>query len=302
MDYSWLHTKQLLICATAVLLAGCTTAPAPTPTPTPRDDSAIRQALVTGVHADTYSLETGPNTYCAVCKSPANWDPQAVIDDPPNCVSCKFASDANMRVAVGNPVVPENQWEGIRCYNCHPVGEDNVAEEALAWWDAETDTHVFQENSTMLCEQCHRDSPAGTTRQRELADSTAHASATCTTCHDPHDGTADCSDCHHAEDTETDFVNACWAQYLAPDAPAHHTDLLCQTCHDAGGLELRPVQDPGEPYPGQWATWRNTLIAGSIPSNHVWVSHNLSAEVDCSRCHYDGNPWELAADVGTASE
>ncbi|MBN2470630.1 MAG: hypothetical protein JXN59_07910, partial [Anaerolineae bacterium] len=58
-----------------------------------------------------------------------------------------------------------------------------------------------------------------------------------------------------------------------------------------------PVEDPDEPYLGQWATWRNTLIAGSIPSNHVWVSHNLSADVDCTRCHYEDNPWELEVDI-----
>jgi hypothetical protein len=289
-----------LVCLAGVMLvAGCVTSPAATPTPTPRDDSAIREALAAGVHADTYSLGTGPNTYCAVCKSPINWDPQAVIDAPPNCVSCKFASDSAIRVAVGNPVVPESEWEGIRCYNCHEVNDDKSVQEAVAWWDAATDTYVPQETSTMLCEQCHRDSPAGATRQRELADSVAHADSTCTSCHDPHSGAATCAECHNAEDTDTAFVSACYGVYLDPEAEAYHPDMLCQTCHDNGGLELRPVEDSDEPYMGQWATWRTTLIAGVIPSNHVWVSHNLAAEVDCSRCHYADNPWNLNVDVGT---
>jgi len=292
-----------LFCLVGVaLLAGCASAPAATPTPTPRDDSAIREALAAGVHADTYSLETGPNTYCAVCKSPANWDPQAVINAPPNCVSCKFESDSAIRVAEGNPIVPEHQWEGIRCYNCHQVDEDGTVQEAIAWWDAATDTYVPQENSTVLCEQCHRDSEAGTMRRREQAESVAHADFTCTSCHDPHSGAADCTECHNSGDTDTAFVTACYDRYLAPEAPERHPDMLCQACHDNGGLEVRPVEEPGEPYQGQWATWRNTLIAGSIPSNHVWVSHNLAAEVDCSRCHYADNPWGLAVDVETRAQ
>ncbi len=291
-----------LLLAATVLLAACGDAPpSPTPTPTARDDSAIRAAMAGGVHADTYSLETGPNTYCARCKSPANWDSAAVINAPPNCVSCKFPSDTAIRVAEGNPVVPEHEWQGIRCYNCHPTSDDDVVAETIAWWDPATDSHQTLDSSTALCEQCHRDSPAGTLRRRGLADSLAHADATCTTCHDPHSGEAACAACHNAEDTETDFVAACWQPYLAPDAPQRHPDLLCQTCHDNAGLALLPVEDPEEPYLGQWAPWRTTLIAGVIPSTHVWVSHNLAAAVDCARCHYVDNPWELAVDVGIES-
>lgn len=302
INTGWFQWKFWLACSVVVLFVGCTTAsPPPTPTPEPRDDTAIRAAMAAGVHADTYSLETGPNTYCAACKSPRNWDPGAVINAPPNCVSCKFPNDTAIRIAEGNPVVPESEWQGIRCYNCHPTGTDNVVEESIAWWDPETDTHVAQASSTMLCEQCHRDSPAGTMRQRELSESTAHASATCTTCHDPHSGAADCAACHNTEDTETNFISTCWEVYLAPDAPQRHADLLCQTCHDHGGLDLLPVDDPDEPYPGQWASWRTSMIAGAIPVTHVWVSHNLAAEVDCSRCHYEDNPWALETSVGTTS-
>lgn len=287
----------LLVIVISVLGAACGAAPAATPTPTPRDDSAIRAALAAGVHADIYDLGMGPNTYCAECKSPANWDPQAVIDPPPNCVSCKFPGDTNIRVALGNPVVPESKWQGIRCLTCHPEGESGQVDAAVAWWDPLTDRHVSQASSTELCEQCHRDSGLGTMRQRELADSPGHSDATCTTCHDPHSGAAACADCHNEQDTETAFVADCWEPYLAEGAPARHTDLLCVTCHDNGGLELRPVDTPDEPYQGQWASWRTGLVAGVIPTNHVWVSHNLSAAVDCARCHYADNPWGLDGEV-----
>ena len=280
-----------------VLMGACDTE-SPSPTPVPRDDTVIRTALAAGVHADTYDLGTGPNTYCSQCKSPANWDPAATIGAPPNCVSCKFPSDTEMRVAEGNPMVPEHEWQGIRCSNCHPTTEANVVSEAIAWWDPVMDTYVTQDTSTALCEQCHRDSPAGALRRRALADSIAHAEATCTTCHDPHSGAASCINCHNEEDTETDFVANCWMIYLAPDAPQQHANLLCQACHDNAGLAALPMEDAEEPNLGQWATWRTTMIAGVIPSTQVWVSHNLSAEVDCARCHYAENPWELDVEVG----
>jgi hypothetical protein len=51
-----------------------------------------------GPHANTYDLEKGPNTYCAKCHSPTNWDPAAVVDPPPNCVSCKFPFESEPRI------------------------------------------------------------------------------------------------------------------------------------------------------------------------------------------------------------
>jgi Zn finger protein HypA/HybF involved in hydrogenase expression len=284
-----------------MLLAACNNTSTATPTLTlsPRNDAAIRAAMSEGVHADTHGLGTGPNTYCARCKSPANWNPYATIDLPPNCVTCKFDSDTQMRVAEGNPLVLEQDWQGIRCYNCHPITENNSVEEAIAWWDPVADSYLQLDNSTELCEQCHRNSEAGTLRRRALAESIAHADATCTTCHDPHSGQATCSACHNEGDTETDFVANCWRPYLAPDAAKLHTDMLCQTCHDNAGLELRPVEDPAESYLDQWAMWRTTMIAGVIPSTHVWVSHNLTREVNCTRCHYAENPWGLAINVRT---
>lgn len=287
-----------LLALVFLLSAACGTAPAPTPTAVPRDDSAIRAALASGVHGDTYDVGKGPNTYCAECKSPANWDPEAVINLPPNCVSCKFPGDAQMRVAPGNPVVPEHEWQGIRCSTCHPQDASGEAQTAIAWWDRVSGSHIPQADSTQLCEQCHRNSAAGTLRLRELADSPAHAEATCTTCHDPHSGAAACIDCHNAQDTQTAFIADCWTPYLADDAEAAHPNMLCVVCHDNGGLSAQPVEDPEEPYLGQWATWRSTMIAGVIPSNHVWISHNLSAEVACARCHYADNPWNLTVEVG----
>lgn len=290
---NWVLWGLAILC-----LAGCGPSVTPTPTAVPRDDTLIRAALVEGVHGDTYDLGMGPNTYCARCKSPVNYDPQAVINMPPNCVSCKFPSDTQIRVAVGNPVVPESEWQGIRCANCHPPAEEgSQVSQEVAWWDPTTDTYVPQSTSTELCEQCHRSTGRGVERQRDLADSTAHADATCTTCHDPHSGAANCMACHNAQDAETDFVEACWKVYVAPDASQPHPDLMCQTCHDNSGMDPGPVEDEADGPVGEWVTWRTTLIAGIIPSTGVWVSHNLAGPVDCARCHFEDNPWGLEAEV-----
>jgi hypothetical protein len=70
-------------------------------------------------HANSYDEGQGANTYCAQCKSPGNWDPEATY---------------------GNyEVVAEEDWEGITCGDCHSI------------------LHDF-ENPNELCESCHEGS------------------------------------------------------------------------------------------------------------------------------------------------
>ncbi len=77
---------------------------------------------------------------------------------------------------------------------------------------------------------------------------------------------------------------------------AQHTGVTCAACHDADGLEVGP-QDNGS----TWVPWRSYKIDGeatSIP----FSSHNLQYQVDCSRCHYEDNPWDLHSMGGGQSE
>ena len=92
------HVLFLSMLAAVVGLAGCTPPESPTPTPTPRDDTVIRTALSEGVHGDTYDVGTGPNTYCAQCKSPVNYDPQSAIDLPPNCLPAHPFDNGEMTI------------------------------------------------------------------------------------------------------------------------------------------------------------------------------------------------------------
>ncbi len=139
---------MLLVLTLAIALGGCagepppeptevlpepepTQPPPPEPTPLP-DQSMFITAWEEGPHADTYDLGKGPNTYCSRCHSPQNWDPAATVDRPPNCVTCKFPTDAELRIASTMDFVEEEDWVGITCESCHQM-ENGVVVPGLAW-------------------------------------------------------------------------------------------------------------------------------------------------------------------------
>lgn len=284
----------LLLAAYCCLLAGIslgfaacapapaaqTTAPLPADTAAPTESpeqAAVRQAWQSSPHADTYDPGKGPNTYCARCHSPYNWDPQAVIDAPPNCVSCKFPTDQEIRVAAGNPLVPEEDWRSIDCPVCHLVLDGEV-EPDLAWLDAKTGFQETLSTPTELCEKCHTNTET-LRHQRELGEA-AHASFTCVDCHDPHSAVASCttSGCHPAQAERT---------AAEPGHDPAHAAVACTACHDASGLAAGPLEDGSS-----WVTWRTTSLLGR-ESVKIYQSHTLQRDVDCTRCHFPENTWGL---------
>jgi len=268
---------SLFICT--VLLGGChpgTGTPPVSASPTP-DQSAIWRAWQSGPHAHTYDLGKGPNTYCARCHSPRNWNPAATIDPPPNCVSCKFPSESTPRSAKGNPLVAQADWKNIGCEICHLVSDGHV-EPDIMWLDVVTGYHETVTSTTALCEKCHTDTPA--IRHKRTMTGGAHLGFTCTTCHDPHSTRASCT------------TAACHPTVLsAPSAiPGHdraHASVACVACHDAAGLQVGPQPD------GRWITWRTTELLGQ-KSTAPYQSHSIQRVVDCTRCHYPQNPWGLS--------
>jgi hypothetical protein len=246
-----------------------------TPSPT---EVALRQAWQDGPHAETYDLGKGPNTYCARCHAPKNWDPAAKVDPPPNCVSCKFAFEAEPRVAISNPQVPEADWESIGCDVCHPVEAGTVLAE-LTWLDPVTGYHETVATATELCQRCHTNTET-LRHQRDLGSDT-HQGFTCVDCHDPHSAAASCTKagCHAIESTPGASV---------PGHDAAHHNVKCDACHDATGLAVGPVE-------GQaiWAAFRTTQLLGR-DNTSAYQSHNLQRPVACSRCHYPDNPWALS--------
>ena len=279
----------VLLMLGGLLLAGCQPAAVPPQAGEPPAATealelpAIQAAWKSSPHADTYDLSKGPNTYCARCHSPQNWDPAAVIDPPPNCVSCKFSFEQEMRYAAGNPLVAEQNWKDIGCETCHPV-EESVVQADLAWLDGETGTRATVGSPTELCEFCHTDTE--TLRHRRNLGSAAHAGFTCVDCHDAHSTAASCTTvgCHPALDAGNPI----------PGHDDDHASVACVACHDAAGLAVEPVE--GE---AVWMTRRTTSLLGR-ETTQVYQSHSLQGPVDCARCHFDGNAWGLSVQPGAA--
>lgn len=126
--------------------------------------SAARSSWQESAHNNTYDLGKGPNTYCSRCHSPQNWDPAAKPGRAPNCISCKFPFDKEVRRAPENPLIEEANWKPIGCETCH------------------TDVGPFRYGVDM--------------------GKGAHSAMTCTTCHDAHATTASClsAGCHAGVD------------------------------------------------------------------------------------------------------
>jgi hypothetical protein len=276
------------------LLVACASTGEPaavTHTPVPTVDAtitAIRSCWEQGPHADTYDLEHGPNTYCARCHSPRNWDPVATIDPPPNCVSCKFSFESEPRVAAGNPLVPPEEWQSIGCEICH-LQHDGQVESGIAWLNVTTGFHESVSGATELCEHCHLDE--GMILHKRALGETVHVDFSCADCHDAHDATASCTavGCHEEVDMTVAPPEAPLAVQLYP-AIAHsveHQNVLCVACHDASGLEVGHLEGGST-----WVTFRNRFFLERMTTD-IYQSHNLQKNVDCARCHYPDNPWML---------
>lgn len=287
-----------------------------------------------GPHAAGYDLGKGPNTYCARCHSPQNWDPAAKIDTPPNCVSCKFPHEEEVRIAEGNPLIPEEDWQGISCDVCHSMGVDST-EMGVAWHDAVTGYSENVASPTDLCEKCHHDTE--TLRYKVDLGNQAHVDFTCTNCHEPHSTRASCGnvgchddvvavmaiynpthlgisdnavcvECHirgmdehtmYVKELGTDDCLSCHINLVEiPITSAvqlghtvYHQSVSCSACHDATGAPVEPNESKDA-----WTAIRLSELLGR--TNRVpFTSHNLQREVDCVRCHYDENPWNLPTEI-----
>ncbi len=241
-----------------------------------------------GPHANTYGLEKGPNTFCARCHAPANYDVASKVDPAPNCVSCKFATDTQVRIAEHNRFVPESEWKSIGCDVCHRV-ENGAVVKGLAWRDPASGQYQAVASATDLCEKCHTDTE--TLRHKVDLGQVTHRGFTCVSCHDPHTAQASCTAaaCHAAVAQGSAPAASGTA---VPAAPGHHdaahAEVACYACHDASGTQVGPVKETGV-----WTTWVTTELLGRKTTS-AGISHNLQRQVDCSRCHFAGNGWGLS--------
>jgi len=269
------------------------------------DFPEIIQAWEGSPHGNTYDEGKGPNTYCSRCHSPQNWDPASRPGPPPNCVTCKFPTDDEIRMSPTMDFVSREDWVGIGCSTCHEVEGDTINATRIAWLAPLTDEYVAVATPNELCEMCHVDSTGtsagGGTDRAIILGGSAHnnwAATTgeprpeyCTDCHDPHTQEPQgCVDCHEDVlelDTHIKGFNA-----------VHLDTVSCIACHDASGAEVGP--HPDEAMGGVWTTIESSVGRSGELSVTAIVSHSVKWEVACDRCHYADNEWGLT--VLTADE
>lgn len=309
--------RSLLLAGAAILLAlllyACQPAATPTPEPTaiPPTATAVPTALPdqSKVHADLAKsshgyygddLYHGPNTWCARCHSPQNWDPEAKPGKPPNCFSCKFPTDKEVRVSDGNTLIPKEEWVGIPCETCHRVDANGIASAEIAWLNPISKEYVDVKTPTELCEKCHTTTTNnlfGSAVVHKIEFGSAHLNYAgfinetpppqyCTDCHDPHSQVAKtCVDCHQIDESKH-----------AMGKYAEMKDkVTCMACHTASpdwnqqtpSMIAWSVGPFGEN--GMWVPIDATLDKDGVPANKPMTSHAIQGEVVCTRCHAEGN-------------
>ena len=74
-----------------------------------------------------------------------------------------------------------------------------------------------------------------------------------------------------------------------------HSAVSCWACHDAAGLDVGPYMDGDV-----WVTFITAAPDGEEKLlRHS--SHSYQAEVDCAKCHFEANPWDLKVDIASGS-
>ncbi len=250
-------------------------------------------------HGNTYDLGKGPNTYCSRCHSPQNWDPTSTVDRPPNCVTCKFPTDEEVRNASTMDFVEEEDWVGITCETCH-IMEGDQSTGQLAWLNVKTGLHEPVSSPNELCSKCHLTSAGvswtgGTGVEHEIyLGGSAHKNWAgilddtrrpdlCVDCHDPHTQTPpSCEDCH--PDVRTSDTHIKGQNEI-------HENISCMACHDASGAEVGP--HPDEAMGGMFTTVLSSISRAGEPTLEPIISHSVQWQVECDRCHFAEHPWEL---------
>jgi hypothetical protein len=243
--------------------------------PAPPDDTApvdIDELWERGPHSDTYVVdEAGNNNTCARCHSPVNWLP-SMDDIPASCQTCKF------EVSEPPPYIAQEEWADVGCVVCHKVDRNNEVLPGFAWLEiAQIGEYEELSTTTQLCQKCHIpvvEQPG----HHGIEIEGVHSEFVCTDCHEPHYTSASCgtTDCHH----DVSMVDA-----QVPGHDENHQAVSCIACHDAGDNKIGFSEDKG--------VWTTLILESNGESLVDHTSHNIQLSVECERCHFPGNPWDL---------
>ncbi len=232
------------------------------------------QAWQGGPHADTFVVGTnGENSTCARCHAPVNFVPK--MDElPDSCLICKF------EIEEAPPFIQQTEWRAVDCKTCHKIDQYGAIQPEYDWLEvAVMDDYADVDSTTELCQKCHTN--ADIVGHVEIVVGGTHADLDCTNCHDAHATTSSCSTggCHETREDTAGHDDA-------------HQIVSCVACHDADNLSVEPNEEAG----GIWITFASTTIDEET-SVFPHISHNLQRTVDCTRCHFADNPWDLLAEV-----
>jgi hypothetical protein len=174
----------------------------------------------------------------------------------------------------------------VECKVCHAEKKGEVQPEVLWLEIAAIEEYAEVSSYSELCSKCHlAGKVAGHVSVQVQGD---HQGYECTECHQAHDTGITCSSA------------GCHQDVLGADAgiPGHdedHASVGCEACHDAAGMRVGP-----HPETGEWTTFI-PVEAGEVEWRS-FVSHDTAIKVDCERCHYDDNPWDLSVINATEQE
>lgn len=288
---------RLLICASIIVgvalfvnVSGRSEAQGPEKQPI-QDFPEVIEAWEASPHGNTYDFGKGPNTYCSRCHSPQNWDPSSMPGPPPNCITCKFPQDPEIRMAPTMDFVAEEDWVGIDCATCHRVEGDMIETTSNAWLNPISEEYIPVSTSNELCLMCHTNSTGvsqtggrgvdheivlgGSAHRNWAATIGGRRPDHCADCHDPHtQQPMGCVDCH--SDVADVEVHA-----------LHLDQVTCVACHDASGAEVGP--NPMEETGGAWTTIETGMSRSGEMTVAPIVSHSVQWLVECDRCHFADN-------------
>lgn len=236
------------------------------------DIASITSTWQSSPHANTFVLDDeGQNNSCARCHAPVNWSP-TIADIPESCFACKF------ELKEPAPLVPENAWANISCNVCHKVDKKGNIQPEYAWLEiAALEQYAEVASPTELCLKCH--APVDIPNHGSVTVSGAHAGFECIQCHSTHSTAASCD------------AAGCHGDAAIPVHDTYHQAVTCAACHDGSGMEVGQDEEMGF-----WLTFQPSAT-GADGDHFAFTSHQLVREVDCSRCHFSGNPWGLLESV-----
>jgi hypothetical protein len=236
-------------------------------------------------HASTFVVDDlNQNNTCARCHSPLNWMP-TMADIPPSCQACKF------ELADPPPYIPESEWAGITCLMCHQENKKGEIQPEVFWLEIPVlEEYAEVEDNSDLCLKCHQTN--NVPNHGMVIVGGDHTGMLCTDCHHRHTAEASCetSDCHPGVTGNNQI----------PGHDEAHLNLTCAACHDSAGWEIGFDEENNifltmSPWSHEHliSEENSVLETGLVP----FSSHDISLEVNCDRCHFAGNEWDLIVDI-----